>query len=267
MNNFIQTGLRTCMAFTVVMVSSLQLRCQGEKDPGPKVQGIMYRSLLPLGLYQGKVVQYDKTLYLYEAGDDMAIQYPVGLQRSKITVDQEGEIVSDELEELSTIYRYVLYRRNDSIGLHYDSLHDPHPTRIQVDSVLVSQGVFNARKFFRGGKDSLSLVSAVWDSSKTILTEKYIPQPGTKKVMADSIVLIYARNLDKYSFSIPGTGSLPVELKVCRLQFITNPVEASSEEVERYRREIVFEITETFFFLDDIEGLLKDFRSRRLHAQ
>ncbi|RYY16901.1 MAG: hypothetical protein EOO04_26220 [Chitinophagaceae bacterium] len=254
---------RTSWICVGIPLLSLQLRCQdGNGKTNAGLKGLKFQSLAPLQLHEGKILPFEKLLYIYESADEIAVLYPVYHQKSRITLNSEGDLIADELEEFSARYKCVLYGRGDSLGRYYDSLADRNPSFINIDSFLTVNGVFNTEKLFYRIRDSLDLVRSSWNDEGSELTELYVPAPEAKLRISDSIVLVFSKQLEDYQFSLPGSHLRTKDLKISRLQLIMNPQATGREELH-YRRELSFELTVTTEFMKEVEVLLQDFRGKK----
>lgn len=183
---------------------------------------------------------------------------------SKIILDKNHDMVSDELVKVDTVYYFVIFKNGDKSGLKYDSTADEQWKKISVDSFLATTTLFSVDKFLVKKMQNDSLISSVTNLGGKSLTETYLPKSKPDFTYSDTTILRYADNLDNLNFSFSRHLDSLKNIKLCSVEMIYNPNPNATDPFYKSRRSYTFEMKrlefdETSF----IRSLVTEFLKRQ----
>lgn len=161
---------------------------------------------------------------------------------SKLTLDENHDMVSDELIKVDTAYYFVIFKPGDKIGLKFDSTFNEKWTTVSVDSFLATATLFSVDKFLASKMQNDSLISSVSTLNGRDLAEIYLPKYKPDFTYSDTTILRYARNLDNLDFSFSHHLDSLKKIKLCYIEMIYNPNPNATDPFYKSRRSYIFEM-------------------------
>src|SRR6202008_2673777 len=165
-----------------------------------------------------QIVYSRDTIGLFYWEDLVLFKIPNTHSFSKMIVNKEGDILSEELLKIEKQFKYFIYKKGDSTGTLYDLIKSNNGTMLPVDSFLKKKAIMNFSSFFDATRHNDSLI--IWERQGQILIEKYIPKIKYDASYNDSTILFYKDRFGEMDFSLSKELDSIKQMKLCEVRFV-----------------------------------------------
>ena len=242
-NKKILCSIQIILVWILLLNSSCQSQLKSSTQENMKALKLLTSFPFP---YKDSTVAYTKEeITLIEYGNLRVFQMPVTHHFSRTNVTKDGEYISDEYIKSEISYEYVVFRDGNKEGSKYDSLLDKTGTKISVDSFLSSSSMLRLGQLYSKKRINDSLITSIWSSDSTALTEYYVPKTKPDESYSDSTILKYDKTLQGYAFSLSTEMDSLVGLKLSQIKMVYNTNENATSAYGKNARSVTFEIAKT----------------------
>lgn len=192
-------------------------------------------------LYDHEFVHVDDSFKISYFNDLILYQIPYGFDSSifiKKHDTMEEKIVKEEVR-----YRFFVYKAGRPTGYRFNSIEARDPQLFSVDSFLNAKA-FASALFYDKLNDSLVKTEII--EKTDILIERYIPRIRYDDTYSDSSYLYFSRNMKNIPFTLSPFLDSTRKEKLLRVVLVYNPVAKGKYEFDVPRRQLDFEIKESF---------------------